>query len=330
MRPALRVEDTDPELQTLEDELALGEQYLESILVLADGEAARAFVAMRTQAERFSASGFTALHRWAPIFALRGYRHTVTLQAVFDLGRARLVDGPTAAELRPYWERVHLLGHLTVLAAAAEPADWLAEMAQTFAWRAWTPSFPLVRERILRLAVRGGWASARFGLGVVAPYLQRLATGQPLHAFDAALGLVSIATVHAAERRAIGGELAAILRARESAGRDPVHRQVFAALARSTRLALEQPDDAQRIVLGRVHRGGLARAVDSDDDAAELDASGYYPAILAMAGLAPASAASLFPVEAEAPAPPWAPERAAETVARTRVAPPRAAPRWTN
>ncbi|HEY0253016.1 MAG TPA: hypothetical protein VGC41_15880, partial [Kofleriaceae bacterium] len=150
------------------------------------------------------------------------------------------------------------------------------------------PSFPLVRERIMRLAVRGGWVAARFGVGVIAPYLGRIARGQALHAFDAALALVAIATA-ADERVAIASELGRALAARTDE-RDGAH---FAAIARSARFALLEPDAAMRHVAGRT---SVLAAVATDDESAELDDAGYFRAILAMAALARVPASALFPL----------------------------------
>lgn len=204
-----------------------------------------------------------------------------------------------------------------MLATSAEPTSWLAEMSRSFAWRVWTPSFPLVRERILRLVVRGGWAAARFGADVVAPYFARLSTGLPMHAFDAVLGLVAIATVTPSDRAAIATELSSVLaqRAREA------HPAVFEALARSARLALDEPADAHRHLLADgtpVSEAGLAAAVDSDADGAVFDADGYFPAILAMAGLAGAPAHVWFATR----------ERGQRTPARARAE--SISSRWTN
>ena len=51
----------------------------------------------------------------------------------------------------------------------------------------------------------------------------------------------------------------------------------------------------------------LAHAVDTDDDAADLDASGHDPAILAMAGLTTAPAAALVPPASATRTPRWGP-----------------------
>jgi hypothetical protein len=256
-------------------------------------EAARAIAEISEGAERYPERAFTELQRWAPLLAMHAYRQSVTIQSIFDLERGRARSAATVDELRGYRERVHLLGHLTLLATSAEPAGWLAEMSRAFTWRVWTPSFPLVRERIQRLAVRGGWAAARFGAGVIEPYFARLATGQPMHAFDAALGIVAIASTRSDLRAQIAEELTAILavRSREADG------ELYQALSRSARLALESPEVAARQLVGGVAQitaRRIAEAVDTDEDPATLDDDGYYRAILAAAGLAGAPAQVFF------------------------------------
>jgi hypothetical protein len=287
----------------------------ETSLEHARPEALRTLAQIATSAEQLSRAGFSKLERWAPVLALHAYRHTVTIQSIFDLSRAVLHATSEPEQLRQYWERVHLLGHLTLLAASSEPVEWLGDMSRSFTWRVWTPSFPLVRERILRLAVRGGWASARFGVSAIAPYLQRLAVGAPLHAFDAVLGLVSLATMFESNRTAIAAELFPILLHREREADDPDIQLAFAAFTRSARLALDSPSEAQRLVIARnVERASrdrtdqLIEAVDTDEDAATIDDNGTYPAILAMTGLVNIPAHRFFPEQSTGPR--WRPIRA--------------------
>ena len=72
---------------------------------------------------------------------------------------------------------------------------------------------------------------------------------------------------------------------------------VHGALAKSARLALEAPDEAEKALVGSTagfrpddRLDAVARVMDSDADAAAVDERGYYPAILAMAKLSRASA----------------------------------------
>lgn len=265
-------------------------QLFRTQLLTTRREAARLCNALRDDGETFSQHAFTELERWAPLLALHAYRQSVILQSMFDVERSLAITALRERE-SAHRQRAHELSHLSMLAAVADPSDWLADMAQTFTWRTWTPSFPLVRERMLRLALRGGWIAARFGTPMVAPYLGRIASGQPMHAFDAALGLVAIAST-SAQCGAIADELASVLALRAE-GPDGSH---FAAIARSAAFALDQPEVAVHHVLHQRGAADLWTAVDSDEDPADVDSAGYFHALLAITSLATAPAATLFRV----------------------------------
>ena len=278
---------------------------------------------LAVRADGVSARAFEEVARWAPILGVRAYRQALLIQMAFDEMRRRLLDAPSALSLRRYWERVHLLSHLTLLGVLPEPRGWLSEMAQSFSWQNWTPSFPLVRERMLRLAVRGAWASARFGASLAEPYLKTLETGPLLRAFDGVLGLVSIALLSPQECRPIHRAIAKALKRRRRARIDD--SIVMDALLRSADCALERPDEAARRTSLRAHARAQdaepvgARppfdAIDDDVDAAEIDQDGFCPAILAMGTFASAPAGALFRDHTGAIE--WTPERALNALKRT-------------
>jgi hypothetical protein len=279
---------------------------------------------MRDDAERFPRETFVKLVRWSAVVAADAYRQAALLQSIFDLGRSRVIDDPRPELLRTYWTHVHLLGHLTLLATVAQPTTWLAGMANAFSWRIWTPSFPLVRERISRLAVRGAWAGCRFGTSIVDRYLTNVDAPPLLRVFDAVLVLVSMATAFERDHGAISSELLARLGHRERAATSTAERATIATMARSARLALEAPDDAERAVVGeRIHARpdgrleALARVVDSDCDAAEIDERGMFPTILAMSKLALAPAEVFFPPQTHGRGDRWRPARALASLTRT-------------
>lgn len=289
----------------------------------------RAITALGVDADRLSAADFDEVARWAPVLAVACYRQSATLQMIFDHIRPRLLSQPTLEALRSYWEMTHLLSHLTLIAANARPSDWLGEMAHSFVWRNWTPSFPLVRERMLRLAVRGAWATARFGPSVVDGYLTTLEGGPLLRTFDGVLGLVSLAIVFEHERDAIHRSLSLAL---ERRGRSDVRGAlVIDALRRSSDCVLATPDEAESRVLrrGRNILGSsmdvgdeapsqaLFVAIDDDVDGAVIDDEGYCPAILAMGSLARRPASTFFATTQPSPTRPWTPERALDVLNRT-------------
>jgi hypothetical protein len=173
-----------------------------------------------------------------------------------------------------------------------------------------------VRERISRLAIRGGWAAARFGSSTVARYVQNLDSPHVLRVFDAVLALVSIAAVADAERAAIAHALERRLANRIEAAVGDHERTAFPALARSAARALATLADRSDARIAT-----LVRALDSDRDAAEIDDDGYFPAILAMPAVAVAPARALFP-QAASDAPHWRPARALEALTRTLAARP--------
>ena len=285
--------------------------------------ARRSMSTLAVEADGVSARAFDEVARWAPVLGVRAYRQSVLIQMAFDQTRRALLDSASAPSLRRYWERVHLLSHLTLLGVLPEPRGWLTDMAQSFSWQNWTPSFPLVRERILRLAVRGAWASARFGASLAEPYLKTLEGGPLLRAFDGVLGLVSIALLANQECRPIHRAIAKVLKRRRRARVDD--SIVVDALLRSAECVLDRPEEAaKRTSLRGRTRAQAAEtagarlpfnAIDDDIDAAEIDQEGFCPAILAMGTFAPGPAGALFTDQTIAVE--WTPERALGALTRT-------------
>jgi hypothetical protein len=77
---------------------------------------------------------------------------------------------------------------------ATRPAPGFADMANSFVWENWTPSFVLLRERTFWLAAIAARSAAAFGESVVESYLRRLSQAKhPMMVFDALFGLTAIA-----------------------------------------------------------------------------------------------------------------------------------------
>lgn len=276
----------------------------------AQGQANRLVRAVHAAGHRLTGEDFHALERWAPLLAVDAYRHATHTQMLLDDTRALARSGRTDPALRRHWQRIHALSHTTLLALSASPTTWLVRMSESFEWTRWTPSFPLVRERLGRLTVRGAWAAARFGAGVVEPYLRFVRESQhPFNVFDAVLGTTAIAVASGPERRAIGAELELALRARARDAHDGNARLVFEACLRSASLALHEPDAAMEwtprrgrgvaAALGireQAEDDGLARflALDDEGDGAEIDARGYLSAIVATPTIVAGSAELFF------------------------------------
>jgi len=181
---------------------------------------------------------------------------------------------------------------------------WLSDMATSFPWLNWTPSFALVRERVMGLTIRAGWAAAAFGEPVVEKYLKVLGDRRALlQRFDAALGLTAIALRQPRLRFEILRDVQSAL-AREQAS-DQETRAVLEALLRSVIVALTLPDRAIRETCARGARliarrapktqralvsSGMSSAsieliaaIEEERDGADIDEQGMFPAILALA-----------------------------------------------
>src|ERR1700676_3230053 len=116
--------------------------------------------------------------------------------------------GTAATSLRAYWQLVHALGQLTLVASSKDARPWLADMANSFIWQNWTPSFVLLRERTFWLAAIAARSASAFGETVVENYLRRLSQAKhPMMVFDALFGLTAIALANPSSKAPILTEL---------------------------------------------------------------------------------------------------------------------------
>lgn len=150
-----------------------------------------------------SRAAFEAVNRWSLLIDQPAYRFVARACATLDewrtTARAEAANGvPPPASVLAYSSALsHTMGHLSLLSSDLGAAEWLTDMAMSFEWTNWTPSFVLLRERTLWLAAAAAKSAAAFGPGVVDRYL-RIAT-ETHHAyklFDALFGLASIAMAH--------------------------------------------------------------------------------------------------------------------------------------
>jgi hypothetical protein len=280
----------------------------------AQGEATRLVSAVLRMGHGFSANDFRKVVRWAPLLAPEAYRYVAISQMLRDETRALLRRGPSDRSLRWYWDHIHALSHMTLLATSALPTAWLVEMAKSFAWHTWTPSFPLVRERMFRLTLRGAWAAARFGADLVDRYLRAIFDARhPLRTFDAVLGVTAVALASPGDTTPIIRAIVGALGRRMARATGESDRLVAEACERSVELVVTHPELAERLTLkrGRARSSGLASridpaaqrlalflAVDDETDGAEIDGEGFMPAILAMPTIATAPAAVFFATSA--------------------------------
>jgi hypothetical protein len=150
-----------------------------------------------------SRAAFEAIYRWSPLIEGTAYRFVALASATLDAWRsaafgevARGVSAPEAV-IAYYYPLCHTMAHLCMLSSERGAAPWLADMALSFDWINWTPTFALVRERTLWLAAAAAKSAAAFGPGVVDRYLRVAAdTHHAYKLFDALFGLAAIALAH--------------------------------------------------------------------------------------------------------------------------------------
>jgi hypothetical protein len=157
-----------------------------------------------------SRSNFHETFKWAPLLEQLAYKAAMHILQVLDRLRpvVRLeLDGAPgigAASLHTYWQLVHALGQLTLIASSNEARPWLASMATGFVWENWTPSFVLLRERTFWLAAIAARSAAAFGESAVENYLRRLSQAKhPMMVFDALFGLTAIALANPSSKAPI-------------------------------------------------------------------------------------------------------------------------------
>jgi hypothetical protein len=150
-----------------------------------------------------SRSTFDAVFRWAPLIEVSAYRFVARASSTLDGWRGSALREAASGASRPdgvlslYYALNHTMAHLTLLCGELGAGPWLAEMARSFEWNTWTPSFPLVRERTVWLAAAAAKSAAAFGPDIADHYLRVVADARHAYkVFDALFGLASIALAH--------------------------------------------------------------------------------------------------------------------------------------
>ncbi len=158
-----------------------------------------------------SAHQMAALLDWSPALDRTAYRYFTRGTELLAQMRSSLQASwkaqtdDSARELLEYWGFLHAIADVAMIASEPAAAGWLADMAKSFVWRNWTPTFALLRERTMWLAAVAARAATAFGDGVADDYVAALGRADhPVKSFDALFGLVTIGLTH--ERRA--GDLA--------------------------------------------------------------------------------------------------------------------------
>jgi hypothetical protein len=147
-----------------------------------------------------SRESFEAVLRWGPLIEAPAYRLVARASARLDKWRASALREADAGVVKPaglisfYFALAHTMAHLTLVCSEHGAGPWLADMAQSFWWTNWTPSFPLVRERTLWLAAAAAKSAAAFGADVVDGYVRAMSDCRHVYKlFDALFGLAAIA-----------------------------------------------------------------------------------------------------------------------------------------
>ena len=159
---------------------------------------------------------FASLQPWTPLIEQLAYRSGTRLMTFLDTFRPQILRFSSAAwlpseahqSLTTYWTGMHTMANLIFLASEPEAGLWLSALANEFQWQAWTPTFPLLRERTVWLAGSAARSAAAFGPIVVDKYLRTLATASdPIKVFDALFGLATIALTHPSATGSIVAEI---------------------------------------------------------------------------------------------------------------------------
>ena len=145
---------------------------------------------------------FRRLREWSPLLEHLAYRSATRVATFLDNLRPQIAStlqqnsaSPRQkSAVRAYWSGMHMMANMFLLASDPAAAPWLSEMANHFAWKVWTPTFPLIRERTVWLAACAARSAVAFGEGVVDKYLHTLASAEhSMKAFDALYGVTAIA-----------------------------------------------------------------------------------------------------------------------------------------
>ena len=231
-----------------------------------------------------SRSNFHEIFEWAPLLEQMSYKAAMRVLHVLDTLRSvvRLelggAPGIGATSLHTYWQLVHALGQLTLVASSNEARPWLANMANSFIWQRWTPSFVLLRERTFWLAAIAARSAAAFGDSIVEGYLRRLSQAEhPMMVFDALFGLTAIALANPSSKASILTELSGLRDANLALTRD--HNVYLISYESSVRVLSRPPVEQREFRELRWRAGspkGIATRPALVGDPAALSAAGEY------------------------------------------------------
>lgn len=257
-----------------------------------------------------SAAQMASLLEWSPVIDRAAYRYFTRGAEMLGQLRSRLRASWTAEADHPgrefleYWGFLHAIADVAMFASSPEAAGWLTDMAKTFVWRTWTPSFALIRERTLWLAAVAARAATAFGDGVADDYVSALGRADhPVKSFDALFGLVAIGLTH--PRRA--GDLAREIErtALFLAHRDLPDSAYVRPMLSTALLTLRDPASATKVLASTP---GLAEAFcptprglmggrTSRRDPTEVLPTGHIIGLLALPRIVGVDGPSFYPVD---------------------------------
>lgn len=259
--------------------------------------------------ERFpTRSEFVAMSRWAPLIEKPAYRICAKVTTLLETWRAAALrepetTSPTESTVARYYGLLHTVAYLTLLASASGAGPWLRDMAKSFTWVNWTPTFALVRERTVWLAAGAARSAAAFGAEVVPLYLRALAEARhPMKVFDALFGLVAIACAEDSAFEPVVEGIARIeqtMRSHRMPGQDYAHL-AFQTAADSLHVrdrGLEPPAHIlARLGWNSNGRAGLATRAALTLDPTDLGTTGEMIGLAALPAILRSTAPHHFPV----------------------------------
>ena len=231
-----------------------------------------------------SRANFHEIFEWAPLLEQLSYKAAMRVLQVLDTLRSVVrfelsgTAGVGATSLRAYWQLVHALGQLILLASSSDSRPWLADMANSFVWQNWTPSFVLLRERTFWLAAIAARSASAFGETVVERYLRRLSQAEhPMAVFDALFGLTAIALANPSSKAPILTELRNLRGANLAIDRD----QTFYLISQQSSIRVLSAPEVKQREFRELHwqtgsSKGMATRTALVGDPAALSASGEY------------------------------------------------------
>lgn len=193
---------------------------------------------------------YTRLNRWAALIEKPVYRFCARAVGELDSWRASALADVNQGTLGAgtiigkYSALVHTVAHLTLLCSSQEATPWLSDMAKSFTWKTWTPSFTLVRERTVWLAAAAARSAIAFGADVIDRYVDVL--GRATHVvqlFDALFGLTAIGLADDDVRDLVAREIAA--KRRDSSAQPMTGAQFAEAAYLSATVCLARSDTAR-------------------------------------------------------------------------------------